>query len=73
MQELADFEDGQVLTTLLPDMNLTVHVDITNDTETVTLESFGALSTIVTPPQYACNVSIHLLFVSCIHTWCKTV
>lgn len=55
-QELADFEDGQVLNTLLEDYNLTVHVDVTNGADIVTLESFGSIATIITPPQYACNV-----------------
>ena len=70
LQEVADFEDGESLATLLgpalqpgaPGVsNLTVRVDTSNDSETVTLESYASIVTIVTPAQYACNVSLHML------------
>lgn len=70
LQELSDFEDGESLATLLgpalqpgaPGVsNLTVRVDTRNDSETVTLESYASIVTIVTPAQYACNVSLLML------------
>ena len=70
LQELADFEDGEVLNTLLgPEYqpgapgvdNITVRVDVTNNTEVITLDSYATIVTIITPAQYACNVSLLVL------------
>ena len=68
VQELSAFQDGEELTTLLGpqfqpgapgDDNLTVRTSFVNGTETVTLVSYGTIVTIITPAQYACNVSVH--------------
>ena len=56
MQDPSSFVDDEVLPTL-EGGNLTVVLDEVNGTETVTVISPGSEGTIVTPPQYACNVS----------------
>ena len=45
------------LYTDLSGANLTISTETVNNTETVTVISYGSEATIVTPAAYACNVS----------------
>lgn len=49
------------------DDNITVRVNVINGTEMVSLFSYGTIVTIITPPQYACNVSLHALMSAAAH------
>ena len=58
LQDTDDFEDGAVLQTLLDNGNLTVVVETQNGTDSVFITSYGSEAAVVTPPAYACNVSL---------------
>ena len=58
MQGLSSFYDGQVLPTLFPNNNLSIMIEAANDTEAIFVVSYGSEAEIVTPPAYACNVSL---------------
>ena len=49
--------DGEVLPTL-EGGNLTVFTETVNGAEQITIISPGSEGTIITPPQYACHVSL---------------
>lgn len=55
----SSFADGQVLDTMLAGTNLTIMTDEINGTEYITVDSFGAEVTIVTPAAFACNLVIY--------------
>lgn len=58
LQSESSFTDNQVLPTMLASTNLTIMTDEINGTEYITVDSFGAEATIVTPAAFACNVSV---------------
>ena len=66
MQSESAFTDGEVLPTTLRRSNLTIIVDEVNSTEIITVLSYAAEATIVTPAAFACNVSHAILCSACL-------
>ena len=58
MQALRDFQNGQQLTTLNKDDNLTARVEQVNNTERYTIVGPSTAGTIISGPFYACNVGV---------------
>lgn len=60
MQNLDDFQSGQLLPTFNSSTQLSVLAEEMNGRKRVIIQSPGSAGTIVTPPNYACNVSLVL-------------
>ena len=71
MQTTTDFHNGESLPTFLEGQNVTVIFQQVNTTEVITIQSPGSAGHILTPPNYACNVSMItwlLAVLQCLHT-----